>query len=301
MRTYTIGGKIYPSVTGILDHVSGRSLNMWYAKRAAQAAALPLVLSGMYTPDPDDELEEIAENSPMRMLAEDQAVAEACDWRINMLAAELHRDYRGWVGTIVHRFRQYAPGGDLYGWCVAQAQEIVPKYYIRRMARFGVDRNRVEQDVAHEAMKLCRRWSQFADGFRTPRRTEFVVVSNSPRYAGTCDGIATYTRPEWERRVGPWPFGARAEATVVEDLKTSKSVSPHARLQLAAYAAASAEDLDGMIALHCLPDGVRVRAWTAKAIRPAYEAFCHLADYVSALTRIPRAYRRGMPLLEEDE
>lgn len=327
---YVIHEQFYPRVTGILSILAGQHLLSWYAKqtalRAAQLAYLTKNPDGILAMDPGDE--EMSESElEVWNFAHERAKFSGTDqdahrallnWADNMREPERYRDYRGYIGSVVHHLRYLwalgeetipTGGQELREYCVflARKHHTVPDAVVERYQ--ALDRD-IYKNIAWDASarwNILRPWLETVRPEYEVNGLETCVYSPSEGYAGTMDGLLVLDRKRFEASGTAWPFGSSTKARVIEDLKTSKSLSKTVGLQLAAYAKAEfihlrgtledypmPEQIDGLMAVHLDFREARVkpRIWAgAQAIDDLHAAFCHAAQLYRFFDDLPRAVR----------
>ncbi len=136
---------------------------------------------------------------------------------VGLIAAEKIRDEAATVGTYVHDKIEFLLEGHS-----------LETDIIRRDLKPG---------MAMKAMRCLSAFLLFAERFNLrPIRTEFPVWGDG--YAGTADCLADITHPK------------EGEMRVILDWKTSKSIRPEMKAQLALYGKPIEEEWDGLAVLH---------------------------------------------------
>lgn len=319
-HTYRWRGKDYPRVTHILDMAPGQYLLSWYAKVSALRCAAPLVHAGLYTPDLNDplkaELEHFVDSEAIRVLDQEDAIKQACEWNLNMREPERYRDLRGNIGSLCHHavyevaLGLVAPTHDwiptLCGY--ADQLQLVDRERIERFAALGKSYESIVEDIAHHALPFVQSAMDWIEKMRPEWEAvgqEAVVVNDSECYAGTMDSLVWYRKDVWEKAGQHWPY-PMPKALVETDFKTSGSLSRSYDFQMAAYARGEfiglmndhtehpLPEIHGIAILHIKPQepSKLARHYIGdEAIDKLFAGFCGLNAYYRVLHDLPPATR----------
>lgn len=330
---YPYKGQVLPRVTAILGTAPGQHLLSWYAKMGAIEAASHLLMAGLWEPSTEEAnpdhlvLHDVIESRGKRHVEAATAFAGVIDWKDNMRAPERYRDSRARIGSVVHHARyDHAMGlrvkpNDLLDYLTGLAKRVNAKRdyesWIARELDYGKTIEQLELALAHESMPGTLKLFQFIEDFQPEPLMvgqEAMVVNEPECYAGTLDDISTYQCKHWEKHQA-WPkeWAGMGQATLVDDLKTSKALDPKVPFQLAAYSFAEAivlddgsefpvPDHDGIAAIHVKHDGkVTIKVWPKNqvdkngkefdAIERFYDGFCGLNVFYRCLHDMPKATR----------
>lgn len=326
---YTIRGVSLTRVTSILSVAPGSFLMPWYAKRAAQACAeivenCPQMASLLTDFDSSDSVRvldpEFSETHAPRVFSAREAVNEIHNWQLRMREPERYRDYKGWIGSIVHHAKyDYAISGfthpvlDInYLQNLAVSFCEFPEPLLARMANLGQSVDDYALELAYSALpyvQSIKDWLDIVQPEYSSHGLEACVANFDEGCAGTEDGRCIIRRSNWEATKVAWPWpDAGDQADVIEDVKTSNSLSQMVGFQLAAYAHSPYLYLfepdtvfertvpDGAMALHVdvnHENGPQVtpKAWRRDEVSELFDGFCALNYFYRIMKNKPRAVR----------
>lgn len=326
---YPYKGKLLPRVTNILGIAPGQHLLSWYAKQGCLETAQWLLVAGVFQPDPDrenaeavkvaEELIQFVDGKAKRLVSAEEAFANIANWADNMRAPERHRDAKARIGQVAHHafydraIKETVPckPEDTLTYLQGHAKKVLANReyasFTARMIEIGKTEDELTTDLAYGALPYVVRLWEWVETYKPRFRAiglEAMVVNEDEDYAGTEDMEATLDRSAWlAADEQPWPFPGLSEATVVGDVKTSKSLDLKVPFQLAAYdraervVLASGEEFDkepcdGLLALHARPDKrVIMKAWTAEQAETFFDGFCGLNVFYRVLNDMPKSAR----------
>jgi hypothetical protein len=273
---YTWEGVKLPSVTTIIGSAPGQYLMLWYAKRAAQDAAVQLMLAGIEPPSHDEQLLDLLTGSTIPSLTKPEAVDAIFAWQHRMRAAERYRDHKARIGSVTHHAVYEHALGNRYG--RSELEDYLRHiaislnlWYTPKDPEFRPTEAMV-CEVANSALAYVLsafEWIEKAQPEWEMIGQEAVVVHPEDEegvgYAGTVDFIAGFKQAVWEKHF-EWPRTWCNEVKLVGDFKTSNSLAHRSvQAQIEAYRHAkfiglvqSGEtfpipETDGIMALHIGP------------------------------------------------
>ena len=283
---YVWRGVEYPRVTHVLGTIGKHHLYNWYAKMAAVECA------------------EIVAKIENGILSQEDGFAQIKDWQTRMTKPIRDRDHKGRIGSIVHHYLyERALGLDLRNRQVWTMNTIENLQLLKRS----------EEDFDNDyAMTLATLSSFYIDGaedwlakFNPDWEAigqEAVVINEEYGYAGTCDGIARFSRKTWPKDQ-TWNF-EQDEVRLLVDFKTSNAIQDTFFWQVEAYRHGQFIGLmedgsqhevltengvpltDGSMILHITPD-TGVATITAKPNPEIFEAFVSLIHVYNSLELKP--------------
>lgn len=298
---YTWAGQKYVRVSAVLGVLGGDALLSWYAKQGCLRTLAPLVHAGLVPTDCDSELHEFVEAEPIRALTAPEAILQAANWHSNYKEGYRYRDHKGRIGTLVHRAKHdHALGlrhANLLEYLTGLAAKpgFIPDDVIERFAMLGKSHEDVARDLAYAAVPYTKAAFQYVEDFEPEYVAiglESAIANWSEEYMGTADGWAWHTKAKWEKLQRPWPANLGDRAMLLEDYKTSNSLSPKFKQQLAAYMFAEniclfgdgslhpVPHADAAILVHIKPGTYGLQVWDRATLADVFErSFLALLDH----------------------
>jgi hypothetical protein len=262
---YTWEGVQYPSVTTVLDLISGEHLRMWYAKMAASESA------------------EIASRIQAKQLDREVGLDQIQNWERRMTAAIRYRDHAAARGSITHRVLYLSAMGES-GFTNDRLAQMANEMNL-------VDPTRDDGDTYLDLLvRESRSYVDSALNWVLQKKPQFIsigleatTVSVTHGYAGTMDAIAMIDG-----------------RTMLLDFKTSKTVDvKKVPMQMEAYRnadfiglIASGEKfdippVDAMGVVHITPmDGSQLHVWEPND--DVFNGFLALREVYGLLNNMPK-------------
>jgi hypothetical protein len=299
--------KPYSRVTSVLGLIVGNSLLEWYAKMGAMRAARPLYEAGLCTSATLEELEEMELYAGYHgfrdasMLSQDDAIAEAFNWKSNMREPMRYRDMRADIGSICHHAHYEIACGLTNFSTNGMGDKKIVQYladlalgknrFIRedvleRYAALGTPKTRddLALDLAYRALPRVKRVQAAIDAFKPEYEmvgAEAMTVNTDEDVAGTMDWIAWFKKVDWQTQCA-WPFGERQKIRVMGDDKFTRKAPTSVRYQMAVYARGSFIGDPDTGEKHDIPECDALVCWH---LEPP-----DLKDCVSNLQAIPKVW-----------
>lgn len=302
-----------PRITWILSQSPGDQLLLWAAKMGCLRQAAWLVHGGLFKPPLDDpifaELERYVDQEPMRMVSEEDAIRNACNWASNMKECVRYRDHKGRIGTAAHGVMEDIAKGlrkskpDIeYLFGVVGERIQFPDDMLERYDALGKDVADITKDLAYHVLPHALNvWDHHEKYQPEYCHAEITGINLGVGYACTLDLDAWYSEKNWRKHnADKWPFGSESKVRAFCDLKTGSSVG-EVKYQLSAAARCEflvdmrtgekddVPDVGGIIGLHSIEGaGIKPIVWAGS------EAIDRFADGVFDLCSFHRN-REGLP------
>ena len=212
-------------------------------------------------------------------------------WAERMVAERAVDELQSWIGMVIRgdrdeaiKYVKGAPYARKAGEAARKGTDLHDLF--ERMALGGkVLKRDVHPDLWADVV-------QFKDFLKVVEpefhEMEVTVFSESPRYAGSFDALATVNAPQAD--------GSMGRLKVMLDYKTGKGVYPETALQLTAYATADyilrpdgvrdpIPEVDGGAVLHVRPDfWALIPMAITEETRMVFEAACQIMEWKSDIS-----------------
>lgn len=268
---YTWQGVKHPSVTTILEMISGSHLGIWHAKMAAEECA------------------SILQRSIEGIVPKDDAEAQILDWKSRMTAAIRYRDHKARIGSLTHH--------ALYERSLGVA---IPSDMVEYLRHHAYDLALVDKATEDEldpySVSLCKEARHYvASGFAWMDEElpefeaigqEAVIVSETHGYAGTTDFIARFPKRGNRRFNGDFKT-----SNVLDEKKVRMQVEAYRRADFIGLVATGQTfdlpETDGIMAVWIRPvDPAVTKLWDPSV--EVYEAFLSLRHAYGVLNDMPK-------------